>query len=51
MITNFKFMIFIINFSYLLHDLRNSNEIFGKDVTYDNIKSHKKKKKMASPSM
>ena len=49
MITNFKFMIFIINFLYLLHDLRNSNEIFGKDVTYDNIKSHKKKKKWLHP--
>ena len=28
--------------SYLLNDLRNFNEIFRKDVTYDNIKSHKK---------
>ena len=27
---------------YLLNDLRNFNEIFRKDVTYDNIKSHKK---------
>ena len=26
----------------LLHDLRNFNEIFRKDVTYDNIKSYKK---------
>ena len=26
----------------LPNDLRNSNEIFWKDVTYDNIKSHKK---------
>ena len=24
------------------NDLRNCNEIFRKDVTYDNIKSHKK---------
>ena len=28
--------------SYLLYDLRNFNEIFRKDVTYDNIESHKK---------
>ena len=28
---------------YLLNDLSNFNEIFLKDVTYDNIKSHKKK--------
>ena len=27
-----------INSSYLLNDLRNFNEIFRKDVTYDNIK-------------
>ena len=26
----------------ILNDLRNFNEIFRKDVTYDNIKSHKK---------
>ena len=26
----------------LLNELRNSNEIFRKDVTYDNIKSHKR---------
>ena len=25
---------------HLLHDLRNFNEIFMKDVPYDNIKSH-----------
>ena len=25
-----------------IFDLRNLNEIFRKDVTYDNIKSHKK---------
>ena len=30
------------NSSYLLNDLRNLNEIFRKDVRYDNIKSHKK---------
>ena len=30
------------NSLYLLNDLRNFNEIFRKDVTYDNIKSHKK---------
>ena len=29
--------------SYLLNELRNLNEIFMKDVAYDNIKSHKKK--------
>ena len=29
--------------SYLLKDLRNFNKMFRKDVTYDNIKSHKKK--------
>ena len=29
-------------FSYLLNELRNFIEIFRKDVTYDNIKSHKK---------
>ena len=29
-------------FSYLLNDSRNLNEIFKKDVVYDNIKSHKK---------
>ena len=28
--------------SYLLNELRNLNEIFMKDVAYDNIKSHKK---------
>ena len=28
--------------SYLLKDLRNFNEIFGKDVAKDKIKSHKK---------
>ena len=28
--------------SYLLNELRNFNEIFMKDVAYDNIKSHKK---------
>ena len=27
---------------YLLNDLRNINYIFREDVTYDNIKSHKK---------
>ena len=26
--------------SYLLNDLRKFNEIFRKDVTYDNIKNH-----------
>ena len=31
-----------ISFSYLLNDLRNFNETFRKDVTYDNIKSCKK---------
>ena len=31
-----------INSSYFLKDLRNFNEIFRKDLTYDNIKSHKK---------
>ena len=30
------------NFSYLLNNLMNFNEIFRKDVTYDNIKIHKK---------
>ena len=30
------------NSSFLLNELRNFNEIFRKDVTYDNIKSHKK---------
>ena len=29
------------NSLYLLNDLRNFNEISWKDVTYDNIKSHK----------
>ena len=29
--------------SYLLNNLSNFNEIFGKDVTYDNVKSHKKR--------
>ena len=33
---------------YLLNELRNFNKIFKKDVTYDNIKSHKKKHR-ASP--
>ena len=28
--------------SYLLNDLRIFNDIFRKDVAYDNIKSHKK---------
>ena len=28
--------------SYLLNDLRKFNEIFRKDVFWDNIKSHKK---------
>ena len=28
--------------SYLLNELRNFNETFRKDMTYDNIKSHKK---------
>ena len=32
-----------------LKDLRNFNEIFRKDVTYDNIKSHRKT--WASPSL
>ena len=27
---------------HLLNELRNFNKIFKKDVTYDNIKSHKK---------
>ena len=27
---------------YLLNELRNFNEIFKEDVTYNNIKSHKK---------
>ena len=30
------------NFSYLLNELRNFNETFRRDVTYDNIKCHKK---------
>ena len=30
------------NFSYLLNELRNFNETFRRDVTYDNIKSHEK---------
>ena len=30
------------NYSCLLSYLRNFNEIFRKDVTHDNIKSHKK---------
>ena len=30
-----------MNSSYLLNDLRNFNEIFSKDRTYDNIKSKK----------
>ena len=30
------------NYSYLLNNLRNFNEICRKDVNYDNIKSHKK---------
>ena len=29
------------NFSYLLNNMRNFNDIFRKDVTHDNIKSHK----------
>ena len=33
---------------HLLNELRNFNKIFKKDVTYDNIKSHKKKHR-ASP--
>ena len=28
------------NFSYLLNDLRNCNEILRKDMTQDNVKSH-----------
>ena len=28
--------------SYFLNDKRTLNEIFRKDVTYDNVKSHKK---------
>ena len=31
--------------SYLLDDLRNFNDIFRKDIAYDNIKSHKEPKK------
>ena len=27
---------------YILNDMRNFNEVFRKDVTYDNIKIHKK---------
>ena len=27
---------------YLLNDLKNSNETFRKDVTYDNIKCHQR---------
>ena len=30
------------NFSNLLNELRNLNEIFMKNMTYDNIESHKK---------
>ena len=30
------------NSSYLLNDLGNFNEIFRNDVTYDDIKSHRK---------
>ena len=29
-------------YSYLLNDMRNFNEIFRKDVAYDNIESRKK---------
>ena len=32
----------IEEYSHLLNDLRNINEIFRRDVTYDNIKSHKR---------
>ena len=28
---------------YILNDLRRFNEVFRKDATYDNIKSHKEK--------
>ena len=35
--------------SYLLNDLRNFHDILRKDVTYDNIKSHKKSRD--SPSL
>ena len=28
--------------SYLPHEYRNFNVLFRKDITYDNIKSHKK---------
>ena len=31
-----------VSFHYLLSDWNNFKEIFKKDVTYDNIKSHKK---------
>ena len=34
--------------SYRLNELRNLNEIFMKDVAYDNIKSHKKNRASAS---
>ena len=30
------------NSSYLVNDLRNFNQIFRKDMTYDNINSHEK---------
>ena len=34
---------------YFLKDLKNFNDIFAKDVIYDNIKSHKKNR--ISPSL
>ena len=34
--------------SYLLNDMKNLNEIFRKDVSYDNIKSQKSR---VSPSL
>ena len=34
--------LFRVGSSYLLNNLRIFNEFFRKDVTYDNIKSHKK---------
>ena len=35
--------------SYLLNDFRKFNEIFRKDVAYDNIESHKKQGFILSP--
>ena len=37
-----KWLILTEKVFIFLNDTRNSNEVFKKDVTYDNIKSHKK---------